>query len=125
MRIYKVKVNGKTYEVKILGISETEPMKVEKVKAAPAAAPVAKPAEAAKEAAPVGEGTVVNSPMQGTILDVKVKVGDNVKSGDNLAILEAMKLENEIKAPKDGKVIEVRISKGQTVNANDPLIVLG
>lgn len=125
MRIYKVKVNGKTYEVKILGISETEPMKVEKVKAAPAAAPVAKPAEAPKEAAPVAEGTVVNSPMQGTILDVKVKVGDNVKSGDNLAILEAMKLENEIKAPKDGKVIEVRVSKGQTVNANDPLIVLG
>lgn len=125
MRIYKVKVNGKTYEVKILGISETEPMKVEKVKAAPAAVPVAKPAEAPKEAAPVAEGTVVNSPMQGTILDVKVKVGDNVKSGDNLAILEAMKLENEIKAPKDGKVIEVRVSKGQTVNANDPLIVLG
>lgn len=125
MRIYKVKVNGKTYEVKILGISETEPMKVEKVKAAPAAAPAAKPAEAPKEAAPVGEGTVVNSPMQGTILDVKVKVGDSVKSGDNLAILEAMKLENEIKAPKDGKVIEVRVSKGQTVNANDPLIVLG
>ena len=63
--------------------------------------------------------------MQGTILEIKVKVGDSVKSGDNLVILEAMKLENEIKAPKDGVVKEIRVSKGQSVNANDALIVLG
>ncbi len=126
MRIYKVKVNGKTYEVKILGISETEPMKIEKAKAPVAAASAApKASEAPKVAAPVGEGTPVNSPMQGTILEIKVKVGDSVKSGDNLVILEAMKLENEIKAPKDGVVKEIRVSKGQSVNANDALIVLG
>ena len=126
MRIYKVKVNGKTYEVKILGISETEPMKIEKAKAPVAAAPAApKASEAPKAAAPAGEGTPVNSPMQGTILEIKVKVGDSVKSGDNLVILEAMTLENEIKAPNDGVVKEIRVSKGQSVNANDALIVLG
>ena len=124
MRIYKVKVNGKTYEVKILSVSETEPLEVKNVKAeAPkATAPVAK--EAPKAATP-SEGTSVNAPMQGTILDVKVKVGDAVKAGDTLLILEAMKLENEIKAPKEGKVLAISVSKGDTVNANDVLVTLG
>ena len=124
MRIYKVKVNGKTYEVKILSVSETEPLEVKNVKAeAPkAVAPVAK--EAPKAVAP-SEGTPVNAPMQGTILDVKVKVGDTVKSGDTLLILEAMKLENEIKAPKEGKVLAINVAKGDTVNANDALVTLG
>lgn len=124
MRIYKVKVNGKTYEVKILSVSETEPLEVKNVKAeAPkAAAPAVK--EAPKAVAP-SEGTPVNAPMQGTILDVKVKVGDTVKSGDTLLILEAMKLENEIKAPKEGKVLAINVAKGDTVNANDALVTLG
>ena len=63
--------------------------------------------------------------MQGTILDVKVKVGDEVKAGDTLLILEAMKLENEIKAPSNGKVLEIRVQKGATVNSKDVLVVLG
>ena len=63
--------------------------------------------------------------MQGTILDVKVKVGDVVKAGDTVCILEAMKLENEIKANCGGKVLEIKANKGQTVNAKDPLIILG
>lgn len=113
MRIYKVKVNGKTFEVKILSVSETEPLEVETVKATPAAS-----------AAPVS-GKPVESPMQGTILDVKVKVGDEVKAGDTLLILEAMKLENEIKAPSNGKVLEIRVQKGATVNSKDVLVVLG
>lgn len=124
MRIYKVKVNGKTFEVKILSVSETEPLEVKEVKAsAPAAAPAVKAPEAPK--APVSEGgTKIVAPMQGTILDVKVKAGDEVKEGDNLLILEAMKLENEIKAPRDGKVASVSASKGQTVNTNDVLVTL-
>lgn len=113
MRIYKVKVNGKTFEVKILSVSETEPLEVGTVKTAPAAS-----------AAPVS-GKPVESPMQGTILDVKVKVGDEVKAGDTLLILEAMKLENEIKAPSNGKVLEIRVQKGATVNSKDVLVVLG
>lgn len=125
MRIYKVKVNGKTFEVKILSVSETEPLEVGTVKAAPAAKAMAPatPAPAAS-VAPVS-GKPVESPMQGTILDVKVKVGDEVKAGDTLLILEAMKLENEIKAPSNGKVLEIRVQKGATVNSKDVLVVLG
>ena len=125
MRIYKVKVNGKTFEVKILSVSETEPLAVETVKATPAAKTAAPttPAPAASTA-PVS-GKPVESPMQGTILDVKVKVGDEVKAGDTLLILEAMKLENEIKAPSNGKVLEIRVQKGATVNSKDVLVVLG
>lgn len=125
MRIYKVKVNGKTFEVKIMGITETEPVEVKTVKSAVAAP--AKAAEAPKAAnnAEPKEGEAVKAPMQGTILDVKVKVGDSVKAGANLFILEAMKLENEIKAPRDGKVLEIRVNKGETVNSGDALLILG
>lgn len=119
MRIYKVKVNGKTFEVKILSVSETEPLEVGTVKAAAPATPTP-----AASAAPAS-GKPVESPMQGTILDVKVKMGDEVKAGDTLLILEAMKLENEIKAPSNGKVLEIRVQKGATVNSKDVLVVLG
>ena len=127
MRIYKIKVNGKTYEVKVMGITEVEPVEVKTVKGA-VSAPAAQAAPAAKPAAaPVasGNGTPVPSPMQGTILDVKVKAGDAVKAGQVLCILEAMKLENEIKAPSDGTVVSVNVTKGQQVNSKDTLVVLG
>lgn len=124
MRIYKVKVNGKTFEVKILSVSETEPLEVGTVKAAPAAKAPA-PATPAPVASAPTSGKPVESPMQGTILDVKVKVGDEVKAGDTLLILEAMKLENEIKAPTNGKVLEIRVQKGASVNSKDVLVVLG
>lgn len=124
MRIYKVKVNGKTFEVKILSVSETEPLEVGTVKAAPAAKAPA-PATPAPVASAPTSGKPVESPMQGTILDVKVKVGEEVKAGDTLLILEAMKLENEIKAPTNGKVLEIRVQKGASVNSKDVLVVLG
>lgn len=127
MRIYKIKVNGKTYEVKVMGITEVEPTEVKTVKGAapaPAAAPVPATAPAATPVAN-GNGTPVPAPMQGTILDVKVKAGDAVKAGQVLCILEAMKLENEIKAPNDGTVISVAVTKGQQVNSKDTLVVLG
>lgn len=125
MRIYKIKVNGKTYEVKVMGITEVEPTEVTTVKGSvpqAKAAPVAQPKPAASVS---GEGTPVPAPMQGTILDVKVKAGDAVKAGQVLCILEAMKLENEIKAPKDGTIVSVSVSKGQQVNSKDTLVVLG
>ena len=71
------------------------------------------------------DGAPINAPMQGTVLDVKVKVGDAVKAGDTVCILEAMKLENEIKAASAGKVVAVKVSKGQQVNAGDALVILG
>ena len=93
------------------------------VAAAPvAAAPAAAPKAAA--AAPVAGGEPVKAPMPGNILDVKVKVGDTVKAGTVLCVLEAMKMENEIPAPKDGKVAQVVVTKGATVGAGDTLVVL-
>ena len=71
------------------------------------------------------EGTPVLSPMQGTILRVDVAVGDHVKKGQILMILEAMKLENEILAAQDGIVKEIKVTKGQTVNSKQVLLILG
>lgn len=124
MRVYKVKVNNKTYEVKILSVTETEPLEVKAVKAS-APAPKAEAPVAEKKVATSTTGVEVKSPMQGTILDVKVKVGDSVKKGATLMILEAMKLENEITATQDGTIKEVCVSKGASVNTGDVLAIFG
>ena len=62
--------------------------------------------------------------MPGTIIDVKVSQGQAVKAGDVLAILEAMKMENEIMAPKDGTVAQVVTQKGAKVDTGSPLVVI-
>lgn len=64
------------------------------------------------------------SPMPGVILDIKVKVGDSVKYGQTLAILEAMKMENDIPATQDGEVAEIKVKKGDTVETDSVIIVL-
>ncbi len=67
---------------------------------------------------------VIKSEMPGAIVDVKVKVGDKVKEGDVLLILEAMKMQNEIKAPKDGEVKELFVKPGDNVEADAKLVVI-
>ena len=62
--------------------------------------------------------------MPGTILDVRVKVGDSVKQGDVVMILEAMKMENEILAPCDGTIADVRVQKSSTVDSGALLVVI-
>lgn len=125
MRVYSIKVNGKKYKVEVMGISETEPLKVETVKA-PSNNNTAPAPAATTESNPTSTtGTPVVCPMQGTILDITVSVGKVVKVGDTVAILEAMKLENEIKSPVAGKVLEIKVSKGQNVNSKDVLILVG
>lgn len=112
MKNYKVIVNGTAYEVAVEEISAAE---VKTVEAAPA--PVKEEAPA-PVAAPAG-GEKVEAPMPGTILDVKVSNGQAVKSGDLVAILEAMKMENELFAPCDGTVASLAVSQGASVNAGD------
>lgn len=66
----------------------------------------------------------VLAPILGTIVDVKVKVGDRVKVGEVLLILEAMKLENEILSPRNGVIKKIHASRGKTVNSGDLLVVI-
>ena len=111
MKVYKVKVNGKVYEVELEAVDE----KKETIKT-----------EAVKSDTPVAAGAnTVLAPIAGKVIDVKVNVGDQVKKGQTVAIIEAMKLENEIQSQFDGKVVDIKVSKGSNVNNKDVLIVLG
>ena len=121
MKHLKITVNGVAYDVQV------EEADGSVAAAAPAAAPAAaalKAAPAPKAAADSG-GDPINSPMPGTIVDVPVKAGQAVKAGDVLVVLEAMKMENEIKAPKDGTVTAVNVTKGESVNTGTCLVNLG
>jgi glutaconyl-CoA/methylmalonyl-CoA decarboxylase subunit gamma len=132
MKKFNITVNGKSYEVDVeeIGGVSARPVAAPSAPApsAPApkaAAPKAAPAQAAAPApVPTGGETVV-SPMPGTILDIKVAVGDSIASGDVLVILEAMKMENEIMAPCAGKVLSINCNKGASVNSGDVLVVIG
>ena len=131
---YKVTLNGRTYEVEVeagkaMLLDEYEAVVPSAPAAAPAAvaaAPVAAaPAAApAAPAAPVAAGEAVTAPMPGNILKVAVTVGQTVKEGDLLLVLEAMKMENEIFAPCNGTVAQVLVSKGSTVDTGATMVVL-
>ena len=131
---YKVTLKNKVYEVEV---EQGEAMLVDEYDAVapvPAAAPVAAapaavaPAAAAPAAAPapaaVAAGDAVKSPMPGNILKILVTQGQQVKEGDVLIILEAMKMENEIVATKSGSVAQILVTKGQVVETGTPLIVI-
>ena len=135
---YNVTLNGKIYEVDVTesdavvtGITQV-PVAVAAPAVAPVAvAPVAAPAApaeapaAAPAVAPVSvDGTQVKAPMPGTILAVKKNVGEAVKAGDVIVVLEAMKMENDIVAPCDGTVKSINAPKGSTVNTDDVLAVI-
>ena len=121
MKSYRVTVNGVAYEVVVeeLGAAPSAPVAVP----APAAAPAAPAAAPAPAAGPVG-GTVVKAPMPGNIIKVNVKVGDAVKKGDVLCVLEAMKMENDIMAPADGVVATVEVTQGASVATDAVLVTL-
>lgn len=127
---YKITLKGKTYEVEV---EHGEAMIVDEYAAyapAPAApvAPVAVPspvaAPAAAAPAAVAAGTPVASPLPGNVLAVKVSVGDAVKAGQVLMLIEAMKMENEVVAPADGVVKQIVVNKGATVATGDTLLVI-
>lgn len=118
-----IEVNGTPYKVEIL----TEKKKASKpaikrptVTAAPvAAAPVAPAASAG------AQGIGVKSPLPGVILDVCVKVGDEVKVGQKVAVLEAMKMENNINADRDGKIVAVKVNKGDSILEGSDIVIIG
>ncbi len=114
MKKFHITVNGNAYEVQVEEIGAAAPAATAPAAAAPAA-PVA--------AAPAG-GTVITCPMPGTIIDIKVSVGDSVAEGQMLVIFEAMKMENEIVAPCAGTVASINVNKGDSVNSGSVLLSL-
>lgn len=118
--IYKVTLNGKIYEVEVeKGEAVIQAEYEAALPTAPAPAAPAAPAPAASAAA--GDNTVT-APLPGNINAVKVAVGDTVKAGTVLIILEAMKMENEVVAPKDGKISKIFVQKGAVVQTGDALV---
>jgi biotin carboxyl carrier protein len=134
MKKFLIKVNGNQYEVEVEEVrdgvvSAPAVYAAAPVATAPVAAPAAPaapaPAAPAKAAANGSAGAVkITAPMPGTILKVVANVGDKVKRGQVLLILEAMKMENELVAPSDGTVATINVSKGASVNAGDLLASL-
>lgn len=122
MRKFNISVNGKSYEVdveEVGGVSTPAPAPVQTAAPAPKAAPALK---AAPKAAPVAGAKQVTAPMPGTIVSVKVNVGDKVEAGTLVAVLEAMKMENEIFAGVDGTVAGISVSAGDSVNSGDVIV---
>lgn len=115
MKTYRVKVNGKVFEVTLESVSES--------KASPA--PVAESKKEEAPAAPVKTGgATVNAPIGGKVVSFKVNVGDVIKVGQIVAVIEAMKLENEVPSPVAGKVVSIVAKTGNTVNNGDVLLTL-
>lgn len=118
MKNYTITVNGNVYDVTVeegaAGAATSAPKAAAPKVAAPKAAPKA-----------AGQGSVkVNSPMPGKILSVKTSVGQAVKKGEVLMILEAMKMENEVVAPEDGTVASIDVAAGDSVEAGVVLATL-
>ena len=109
MKRYNITVNGTAYDVTV---EETD------AGAAPVAAAPAPKKAAAPKAAPAGAqgGVKIEAPMPGTVMDVKLKVGDKVTNSTPIVIIEAMKMENEIPATCDGTIASINVNKGDSVN---------
>ena len=139
MKNYNFKINGKEYEVTI-GEAEGKNLTVNvngadyqvELENAPVAAPVqaapvaqAAPAAPAPAPKPVGAGTTVKSPLPGIIISIDVKEGQAVKRGQKVAVIEAMKMENDILAEQDGTVTAIHANKGDSVLEGADIVTIG
>lgn len=144
MKTYKFKINGNAYDVAINSVEDQTAsvtvngtpytVELEETPAAPVqavpvqVAPVQPaPVQVAPKAAPAASGTgkSVTSPLPGVIIAVKVNVGDVVKAGQEVAVLEAMKMENSIEATQDGTVTAINVAKGDSVLEGAPIVTIG
>lgn len=146
MKEYKLKINGNDYNVVINDVQESvasvevngshfkvefekpiaKPTAIKVVKTATAAPAVSAAAPKPTAApAPTAGGTTVSSPLPGVILEVCVKEGDTVKSGQKIMVLEAMKMENVVEATADGVIKSIKVNKGDSVLEGAPLAIIG
>lgn len=141
MKEYKYKINGNLYKVTV-GDIEDNNVHVEvngtsyTVELEKSVKPVIKPVVRTASTTPAaptatvtrpastGSKSGIKSPLPGVILDIKVKEGDEVKRGQTLIVLEAMKMENDIKADRDGKVTSIKVSKGESILEGTDLIIV-
>lgn len=143
MKTYRFKINGNQYDVAINSVEGKNAsvtvngreyqVELEEAPAAAPSAPVAAPVQtAATPAAPApapkpsatGSGKAVTSPLPGVIIGIKVNVGDVVKAGQEVAVLEAMKMENSIEATQDGTVTAIHAAKGDSVLEGAPIVTI-
>ena len=111
--IAKVSVNGKAYEVELgEDLVPAAPVAAAAPQAPAAGTPASQAAPAAK---PAGKGAKVTSPLPGVIIEISVKEGQAVKAGQKVAVIEAMKMENEIAASQDGTITAIHVNKGDSV----------
>lgn len=139
MKKFKYKINGKEYEVAVNKMEDTlaevevngtsYKVELEKKEEEPAAPRIQRPvatssSSSASKPAAGGAGSV-KSPLPGIIIDVLVNVGDSVKKGQTVVMLEAMKMENAIHAPQDGTVTDIKVGKGDSVLEGVVLLNIG
>lgn len=140
MKRYYVTVNGNRYEVEVEEVSGEFPPAaitsekvaykehtedIKKLSGISSKAPVVEePKAERKKSTSEVNGEKITCPMPGTIFNIAVNEGQQVKKGDVILVLEAMKMENEIMSPKDGKVTEIAVAKGQQMNTGDLLAVI-
>ena len=146
MKQYRFKINGNQYNVDINSVEgniasvsgngtsyqvELEDAPAAPVQAVPVQTSVITPAAAPVQAAPApkpaasGAGKPVTSPLPGVIIAVKVNVGDSVKAGQEVAVLEAMKMENSIEAVQDGTVTAIHVAKGDSILEGAAIVTIG
>ena len=143
MKEYKYTINGNKYEVTIANIEdnianvvvngeeykvemekEPEPQKKKVVIKPVAQQQAAAPAQNSESSARVNMNNAIKSPLPGVITEIKVAVGDEVKAGDTVVVLEAMKMANNLDAEKGGKVTAVLVKEGESVMEDTPLVVI-
>ena len=132
--VAKVNVNGIRFDVELKQpINPTSSLKKVRIEAPkpvarpaiPTAAPAAPAAAPAAPAAPAGAGSPIKAPMPGTIIEVKVNVGDTVKQGDCVLVLEAMKMQNNIESEYEGTVTSITVKQCETVMEGAVLLTIG
>ena len=122
--IADVEVNGTHYKVEMEKAPKPKPVVVKPVVRQAATTPAAQTTQVSKPAAAAAGKSGVKSPLPGVILEIKVNVGDQVKKGQTVVILEAMKMENSINADRDGKVSAINVKQGDSVLEGTDLVIL-